>query len=197
MIRQMRKRQGQRYIEKVIEVKADYTNDHMLEITFESQVQHNSKGKINQGISKFNRDMAEFKCQLNEIGSTFVKAILKEFGGSMTREANNNGDTNQITVTMQADIAAVSDQEFLRKLVMDHNRKNNIRNNIVDTVDSGRFINNILHFNSSNNSNDSEGTQNQAIPFMRSFSQSSNSRFRLNRQRSNQSSSAGNVSPVD
>ena len=39
---------------------------------------------------------------------------------------------------MQADIAAVSDQEFLRKLVNDHNRNNNnIRNNIADTIDSG------------------------------------------------------------
>ena len=43
---------------------------------------------------------------------------------------------------MQADIAAVSDQEFLRKLVNDHNRNNNnnIQNNINDTIDSGRLI---------------------------------------------------------
>ena len=104
--------------------------------------------------------MAEFDCQLNDIGSTFVKAILKQFGGAMTREVNNNGETIRITITMQADIAAVSDQEFLRKLVMGQNRKNNIRNNMLDTVESVNYTSNIVQLMSSQDSDDSAGTLN-------------------------------------
>ena len=70
---------------------------------------------------------------------------------------------------MQADISAVSDQEFLRKLVNDHNRNNNIRNNIDDTIDSGRLIS-VPQLIPSQRSNDSAGTQYQAVPFIRSFS---------------------------
>ena len=78
----------------------------------------------------------------------------------MTREVNNNGETNRITITMQADIAGVSDQEFLRKLVMGQNRKNNIRNNMLETVESVNYTNNIVQLMSSQDSDDSAGTLN-------------------------------------
>ena len=78
----------------------------------------------------------------------------------MTREVNNNGETNRITITMQADIAGVSDQEFLRNLVMGQNRKNNIRNNMLETVESVNYTNNIVQLMSSQDSDDSAGTLN-------------------------------------
>ena len=115
----------------------------------------------------------------------------------MTREVNNNGETNRITITMQADIAGVSDQEFLRKLVMGQNRKNNIRNNMLDTVESVNYTNNIVQLMSSQDSDDSAGTLNQAIPFIRTFTQSSNLRSQMNRQRNNQSPYGRSDSPVD